>query len=58
MNRPKLRLTLTDEEHDQMNRFRNHVGLSVGYGMILLLAVSGLMVFAGIAIRAAMWMVP
>lgn len=56
MNMP--RLTLTDEEHDRMNRFRNHVGLWVGYGMILLLAASGLMVFAGIAIRAAMWMVP
>lgn len=54
----RLRLVLTPEEHERMNRFRNHVGLYVGYGIILLMGLSGLMLFVGIAIRAAMWMLP
>ena len=53
MNLP--RLTLTDAEHDRMNRFRNHVGLAVGYGMIALLGLAGLAFFAGLAVRAWEW---
>ena len=52
---PRIRLTLTDAEHDRMNRFRNNVSVWMGYGMILLLGCAGLMLFLGLAVRAARW---
>ena len=45
------RMTLTEAEHDRMNRFRNHVGLWTGYAIILLLAAAALMTVAAFAIR-------
>lgn len=51
----RLRLTLTNIEHERMNRFRNNVNLWLGYAIILLLGFAGLMLFVGLAIRLTMW---